>query len=504
MPWYYYNENNEKIGPVRSRELKNLVEQGTVTPETKVEDGEGRTALAKSVTGLTFAETAHSKVEDLDEQDFARLREDIGRLQNQQEKQQPVPKAKASSVSSPAPAGPNPFSVPVPGAVPAGANPFSASIPPVRPPSRTFGEIMAATMKATMDFLASTIGFIVVLILMVFVVWMLYSLLVLAELAPAPPIGSWIEQWLMFGNPARVVSIEEDNDDGAPQVVPENGNGQAPGAVNGEIPDMGQRPEEIGVREFAMPIPNNNADAGIPEGWGGRGGNRAGQGIAERRQADVQRRTELIADAVPISTDIITARFGGNDSGNGAMRNLANFGTSALRDEYNRTYGIWNKASPFDKEKTRANLEAVRTRIENYTRTHITPKTYWGDWAYSVSDLVVGGNESHFVMTIVTGFNPLQYRSLAIGDTELRFPQGITATVSEFGSRHLSGDTTIRILVNGDTDAIRELYENRGNYRVRVTFTNFRSIAATSRASTTLSSMTPTSAEVLRIAIGQR
>jgi len=53
--WYYHNENGEKIGPIRGKELKQLATHGTITPETFVEDENGRTALAKNVTGLTFA-----------------------------------------------------------------------------------------------------------------------------------------------------------------------------------------------------------------------------------------------------------------------------------------------------------------------------------------------------------------------------------------------------------------------------------------------------------------
>jgi len=54
MAWHYYNEGGEKIGPIRGSELKALAQQGAITPETRVEDGEGRSALARNVTGLTF------------------------------------------------------------------------------------------------------------------------------------------------------------------------------------------------------------------------------------------------------------------------------------------------------------------------------------------------------------------------------------------------------------------------------------------------------------------
>ena len=55
--WHYYNENSEKIGPVRGRELKQLAQQGAITPNTRVEDENGLVALAKQVTGLSFPES---------------------------------------------------------------------------------------------------------------------------------------------------------------------------------------------------------------------------------------------------------------------------------------------------------------------------------------------------------------------------------------------------------------------------------------------------------------
>lgn len=102
--WHYYNDNGEKIGPVRGRELKQLAMQGTITPETRVEDENGRTALAKNVTGLPFYETRQSE---------------------------------SSSVLLPPTAEPNPFTA----ALPVTENPlvtpspFAQTVPPVTPPS---------------------------------------------------------------------------------------------------------------------------------------------------------------------------------------------------------------------------------------------------------------------------------------------------------------------------------------------------------------------------------
>ena len=54
--WYYYNASGEKVGPVRGRDLKRLIQEGTITPDTTIEDSAGRTAPAKKVKGLPFAE----------------------------------------------------------------------------------------------------------------------------------------------------------------------------------------------------------------------------------------------------------------------------------------------------------------------------------------------------------------------------------------------------------------------------------------------------------------
>jgi hypothetical protein len=138
--WYYYNESGEKVGPIRGRELKRLAQQGTVTPETRIEDENGRIALARNVTGLTFPEVARSELvplesstallppsadtgnrtdntaENLEEQDFERLREDAERLQKQQEQitRQAPPTVGANPFTVSVPTGNNPFVTPKP------------------------------------------------------------------------------------------------------------------------------------------------------------------------------------------------------------------------------------------------------------------------------------------------------------------------------------------------------------------------------------------------------
>ena len=59
--WYYYDKNGFKQGPMTSGQLKGLAMQGVITPETKVETETGKSASAKQVKGLTFAEPAPPK-----------------------------------------------------------------------------------------------------------------------------------------------------------------------------------------------------------------------------------------------------------------------------------------------------------------------------------------------------------------------------------------------------------------------------------------------------------
>lgn len=61
MNWYYYDQNGEKIGPISSADLKALAAQGIITPETKVENQNGRSALAGKVNGLTFPDATAPK-----------------------------------------------------------------------------------------------------------------------------------------------------------------------------------------------------------------------------------------------------------------------------------------------------------------------------------------------------------------------------------------------------------------------------------------------------------
>lgn len=50
--WYYYNKNGDKVGPITPAALKALAQQGLITVDTMIENGQGRTARAGEINGL--------------------------------------------------------------------------------------------------------------------------------------------------------------------------------------------------------------------------------------------------------------------------------------------------------------------------------------------------------------------------------------------------------------------------------------------------------------------
>jgi uncharacterized membrane protein len=107
--WHYYSESGEKIG-VTGKELRGLARTGRVTPDTFVEDPNGRTGLATNVKGLMFGETVQSETYDV---------------------KLPEPEPLSSIVAPPAEA--NPFTDPIP----VEPNPFTATYSLVAPPLRS-------------------------------------------------------------------------------------------------------------------------------------------------------------------------------------------------------------------------------------------------------------------------------------------------------------------------------------------------------------------------------
>ena len=58
--WFYYGNNGKKVGPISGGELLQLAKQGTITPETLVEDPGGRVHSAVNVKGMKFLEKIQS------------------------------------------------------------------------------------------------------------------------------------------------------------------------------------------------------------------------------------------------------------------------------------------------------------------------------------------------------------------------------------------------------------------------------------------------------------
>ena len=55
--FYYFDKGGQKRGPFSGSQLKWFAKQGSITPETVIENEEGKTAPAREMNGLTFAET---------------------------------------------------------------------------------------------------------------------------------------------------------------------------------------------------------------------------------------------------------------------------------------------------------------------------------------------------------------------------------------------------------------------------------------------------------------
>ena len=253
--------------------------------------------------------------------------------------------------------------------------------------------------------------------------------------------------------------------------------------------NMGFTPMERANTDEKKRVLSETMARGTMGGVGGFGaGNRdRNTETQQQRQADTEARKEFITKAIPIDTVLNACGF----SGGNAMSDLANFGSSTLKTNFNQAYGTWNRASSYDKDSTKAAFERVRTNIKTFTQREIAPRSYFGNWPYRISNLVVNGSESSFTMTIDVGFQGEKFRNLAVEDTFLAFPTGVIATASEFGS------SQIKILVRGNTNVMREIDENKNNYNARVHFTNFRS----SEVPTFRYFYNPASAEVLGIII---
>ena len=58
--WFYYDQQGQKIGPITDSELRELIVQGLILPDTKLETDTGHSVKARQVPGL-FAEVSQSE-----------------------------------------------------------------------------------------------------------------------------------------------------------------------------------------------------------------------------------------------------------------------------------------------------------------------------------------------------------------------------------------------------------------------------------------------------------
>lgn len=55
MNWFYYDQQGQKIGPITDLELRELIDQGLILPDTKLETDTGHSGKARQVPGLFAA-----------------------------------------------------------------------------------------------------------------------------------------------------------------------------------------------------------------------------------------------------------------------------------------------------------------------------------------------------------------------------------------------------------------------------------------------------------------
>ncbi|MCL2710957.1 MAG: SUMF1/EgtB/PvdO family nonheme iron enzyme [Planctomycetaceae bacterium] len=437
--WYYFNENGEKVGPIRGRDLKQLAQQGTVTPDTRVEDENGRVVLAKNVTGLTFLEATESEMVS-----FA-----------------------SSTVILPPSAEPNPFT-----AIPVAQNPFAAVPPVLEKPfavhtpkanpqkvavpiagenRKSFGATMASTMRSLMSLIASMTGFVLVLLLCGMVVIVLINLFYATQPGFVPP--RWLEP-VLFLNRAE------------PQ---DNGGSVSKDVVIEQEADAPQEEQQRG----------NTGDGGDGESDSGGGGGAETGGQNGQREPDGQterdtrlRRDTQVSRSIRMDDGFHIVR--GFNSGYPWDRSDAvAYGRAVLHAELRRTateLADTLRNQFVNPEPFQAAVVTVQGNIRA-ERDRIAKQAFFWDRTWSRSNLVVDlpNDKASFTMTIDVGF-VISGKEQGIVEEISLFPtMGITVTEARSNSND-------RIVLNlsGSAASIQELWENQSSYQFRVWFDNMR------------------------------
>ena len=204
--WFYYNKQGDKIETTAGR-LKGLAKQGLITPETIVENEEGKRSRAGKVKGFTFVATAQTEIKT-SESATAEF-EDNGLLQTKppididEHTLLATVQKDICEYHTALAMGENPFTAPMPKEV----NPFTAPMPqevnpftltttgetnPLATPARVanremlkkvatdfinIGRATKAVAKANMRRITLVIGFLLVVALICIVVPLAWSLL---------------------------------------------------------------------------------------------------------------------------------------------------------------------------------------------------------------------------------------------------------------------------------------------------------------------------------------
>ena len=423
MPWYYYNENNEKIGPVEVREFKQLARQGTITSKTRVENGEGRTGFAENVNGWPFAESTQTNVEDFGMQASSVL----------------LPTGQNPFSNPKPPTGRDPFSKQKP---PTGRDPFSKQKPPTgcdnpfQPRRRSFGEIMAATMKATMDFIASMIGLITALALVVLVLLLFWCLLEMAEVIPRtlpynpfmiPPGLADVKADVEVVNDVPVQEEPLDNPNTSPEPFVEPKDEEQPGGqANGD--------------EIVAPIPEPILPTDPPQ-----------------PPLDLSK-------AIPLSE--IYRKSGFRD-----LRDIAAHGSPALKGELDAANQFYNNAQRTAPEFLQRGRDMIASAQEklNRARAEIAKEVFYADYTYSASlytEPAQGLSSTNLSINASHGGSG----GGVVGDVS--FPQTWMDVAMQGAATRNSN--SLHLTMRGNLSTIQEIHHNSSRYRVRVWFTNLK------------------------------
>jgi len=144
----------------------------------------------------------------------------------------------------------------------------------------------------------------------------------------------------------------------------------------------------------------------------------------------------------------------------------SSYGTATLQSRLRDAQNELRRASPFDRERAQARVNAVQAEIRA-EQDVIARKTFVRIYPYEapIGRVRVQGNESSLEMQIYSGLDNPQ-----LGRVRVSFPvPNVVAT----GNERFSG--MIKIFARGHTDRIQDLVHGSGKYQAIIRFTNLRS-----------------------------